>query len=122
MEAAAGLSEDKRAEAQKVLDFHSKTTTDVVTEESSEAWDAQLDFTRAPFSEVGDCDACSSEAAHTPKTLMLVLEFPSLYLTLCPMHEAELLSKLLRNYLKRVQKKKRGLFPIPKEISCAPCD
>jgi hypothetical protein len=112
--------EEIKAEARATL---AKYATVVPKEEVSDeddanedVYEAQLDFVRQTYAVAGDCDACGSEAAFPPKTLMLVLEFPQHYVTLCPEHELVLLSKLLRNYVKRLTKKKNNLGPIPKVL------
>jgi hypothetical protein len=67
-------------------------------------------FTRDRQRTAGPCDACENEATNpkglNPQDLMLVLDFRESVVTLCPKHEAWLLTKLLANYIKRRSKGK----------------
>jgi hypothetical protein len=64
--------------------------------------------------QLDDCTHCGSIGADpSKKDLVVCVEFAECYVTLCPICEAELLSKLLANYLRRKRKGGRKAAKIP---------
>lgn len=80
---------------------------------------------RFPKKMSGPCVQClpSREDAADSKHARLNIEFRDCYVALCPRHEGELLVVLLRNYIRRRDKKSRSGFcgpltkPTPEEIN-----
>lgn len=72
-----------------------------------------LSLQRLPGNQAGRCDACltdekligmKADSEKDIKDVRLIIDFPITYMVLCAMHEGELLSKLLNNYVKRIHK------------------
>lgn len=96
--------------------------------EHSDFW-AEILLSRKEIASAGPCVACppSDEYPQNPKDFVLALEFYDSYITLCPYHEGELLTKLLRSYIRRKSKRrsdpqKAFLGSIPKNPEDYPCD
>jgi hypothetical protein len=68
---------------------------------------------RFPKKMVGDCVACGKRDTDSPKAHRLSIEFPEVYIALCPEHEGELLEALLKNYLRRKAKGSKVGFHAP---------
>lgn len=65
---------------------------------------------RFPKLTTGDCVGCGKLDASPEKALRLSIEFRECYIALCPKHEGELLEALLKNYVRRRQKKGKAGF------------
>lgn len=61
----------------------------------------------------GDCDQCGETDSHPTQTIYLSIELGTCYVVLCPAHEGELLTRLLRNYLKRRDRKSEVGYTAP---------
>lgn len=73
---------------------------------------------RVSAEKAGNCDACEQKSGRVlGKAPLLVINHPMTYMCYCPLHEGELLQKLLSNYIKRIRRDSKVGFigPLVKE-------